>query len=419
VLLAVLIFFATLVVIATDRVHRTKVALLAASAVVLFGVIDQEQAIESIDFNTIGLLAGMMVIVRQTEKTGLYNYIAIRAGQLSHGNPFGLVLYLGGLTALLSPFLDNLTVILLVVPITFLIADTLDISPLPLIVVEVMASNIGGTATLIGDPPNILIAGATGLSFVDFVRNLAPIVLVVIAVVLPGLYLYYRREIETASEKRDRLLALDASASIRDAPLLRRLGPILIGTLLAFFVHQAIGIEPATVALTGATLMLLLSPQPIEDALEEIEWATLFFFLALFVVVGALEEQGALEKVATGITDVTGDSFPATVLAITWVSAFASAAVDNIPFTTAMIPVVQQIQETQGNDSDTYWWALALGADFGGNGTLIGAAANVAAAGLAERAGYPISFLGFLKIGLLVMVTSVALASIYLAIFYL
>jgi Na+/H+ antiporter NhaD/arsenite permease-like protein len=419
VLLAVLIFVAALVVIATERVHRTKVALLAASVVVLLGVIDQEHAIESIDFNTIGLLAGMMVVVRQTEKTGLYNYIAVRAGQLSRGRPFGLVLCLGGMTALLSPFLDNLTVILLVVPITFLIADTLDISPLPLIVIEVLASNIGGTATLIGDPPNILIAGATDLSFMDFVRNLTPIVLVVLAVVLPGLYLYYRRELHAAPEKRDRLLALDASASIRDAALLRRLGPVLILTLLAFFVHQAIGIEPATVALSGATAMLLLSPQPIEEALEEIEWSTLFFFLGLFVVVGGLEETGALEKVATAITDVTGDSFPATVFAITWVSAFASAAVDNIPFTTAMIPVIQQIQETQGNDSDTYWWALALGADFGGNGTLIGAAANVAAAGLSERSGHPISFLGFLKIGMLVMLTSVALASVYLALFYL
>ena len=418
-LLAVLIFVAALAVIASERVHRTKVALLAATLAVLLGVLSQDQAIESVDFNTIGLLAGMMVVVRQTEKTGLYDYIAIRAGQLSRGTPFRLVLALGGITAVLSPFLDNLTVILLIVPITFVIADTLDINPLPLVIIEVMASNIGGTATLIGDPPNIIIAGATGLSFMDFIRNLTPIVVVALVVVLPGLYLFYRRDLQAAPAKRDRLLALDARASIRDSALLRRLGPVLVGTLLAFFVHQAVGIEPATVALTGATIMLLLSPQPIEDALEEIEWSTLFFFVALFVVVGGLEEQGALEKVAIGIADVTGDSFPATVLAITWVSAIASAAVDNIPFTTAMIPVIQDIQEIQGNDSDTYWWALALGADFGGNGTLIGAAANVAAAGLSERSGYPISFFMFLKVGFAVMLTSVALASAYLAFFYL
>ena len=418
-LLAVLIFVAALAVIASERVHRTKVALMAATVVVLAGVLTQEQAIESVDFNTIGLLAGMMVVVRQTEKTGLYDYIAIRAGQLSGGKPFGLVVALGGITALLSPFLDNLTVILLIVPITFVIADTLDIPPIPLVIIEVLASNIGGTATLIGDPPNIIIAGATGLSFMDFIRNLAPIVVVTLVVVLPCLYLFYRRQLEAAPAKRDRLLALDAAASIRDAALLRRLGPILIGTLLAFFVHQALGLEPATVALTGATIMLLLSPQPIEDALEEIEWSTLFFFVALFVVVGGLEERGALEEVARGITDVTGDSFPATVLAITWVSAIASATVDNIPFTTAMIPVVRDIQEITGNDSDTYWWALALGADFGGNGTLIGAAANVAAAGLSERSGYPISYLVFLKVGFAVMLLSVALATAYLALFYL
>jgi Na+/H+ antiporter NhaD/arsenite permease-like protein len=253
----------------------------------------------------------------------------------------------------------------------------------------------------------------------DFVRNLAPIVVVTLIVILPGLYLFYRRDLEAAPEKRDRLLALDARASIRDPALLRRLSPVLIGTLLAFFVHQAVHLEPATVALTGATIMLLLSPQPIEEALEEIEWSTLFFFVALFVVVGGLEETGALEKVARGITDVTGDSFPANVLAITWVSAFASAAVDNIPFTTAMIPVVQEVQTITGNDSDTFWWALALGADFGGNGTLIGAAANVAAAGLAERSGYPITFLSFLKVGFAVMICSVLLATAYLALFYL
>jgi Na+/H+ antiporter NhaD/arsenite permease-like protein len=193
---------------------------------------------------------------------------------------------------------------------------------------------------------------------------------------------------------------------------------VLAATLLAFFVHQAIGIEPATVALTGATVMLLLSRQHIEEALEEIEWSTLFFFVALFVVVGALEERGVLEEVATGITDLTDGSFAATVFAIAWISAIASAAVDNIPFTAAMIPVVRDVQQASGEQSDTYWWALAMGADFGGNGTLIGAAANVAAAGLAERAGYPISFLGFLKIGLLVMLTSMLLVTAYLALFY-
>lgn len=418
-LFPILIFVGALILIATEKVHRTKVALLAAVVVVVFGVLDQEQAIASVDFNTIGLLAGMMIVVRQTEKTGLYNYIAIRAGQLSGGNPFRVVLYLGGITAILSPFLDNLTVILLVVPITFLIADTLDISPFPLLVTEIVASNIGGTATLIGDPPNILIAGATDLSFMDFITNLAPIVLITLALVIPGLYVFYRSALKSAEQRRARLMALDPRASIRDAAMLKRLGPVLVATLVAFFVHQAIGIEPATVALAGATLMLLLSSQAIEQSLEEIEWSTLFFFLGLFVVVGALQERGVLTEIATGITNVTEGSFTATIIGILWVSAIGSAAVDNIPFTAAMIPVIRDVQEITGNTSDTHWWALALGADFGGNGTLIGAAANVAAAGLAERAGYPISFLGYLKVGMAVMLTSVTIATVYLVIFYL
>jgi Na+/H+ antiporter NhaD/arsenite permease-like protein len=418
-LIAIAIFTTALVLVATEKVHRTKVALTAAALMVILGVIEQEQAIEAIDFNTIGLLAGMMVVVRQTEKTGLYNYIAIRAGQLSRGRPLPLIVYLSGIAGLLSPFLDNLTTILLVVPITFLLADTLDISPYPLLFAEVMASNIGGTATLIGDPPNILIAGATGLSFIDFVVNLAPIAMITLAVVIPGLYFVYRRDLQAAEGRRTRLMALHPGASIRDPEMLRRQGPVLVATILAFFVHKAIGIEPATVALTGATVMLLLTPQSVEEALEEIEWSTLFFFLGLFVAVGGLEQQGVLTDLAEGFADLTQESFPATVLGIAWLSAIGSGIVDNIPFTAAMIPVVRDIQEITGRESDAHWWALAIGTGFGGNLTLIAAAANVATAGLAERAGYPISFMAFLKVGILVVLTSMTLATIYLALFYL
>jgi Na+/H+ antiporter NhaD/arsenite permease-like protein len=419
VLIAIAIFVAALVLVATEKVHRTKVVLLAASLVVIFGVLEQDQAIESIDFDTIGLLAGMMVVVRQTEKTGLYNFLAVHAGKLSRGEPFRLLAYLALITALLSAFLPNLTVILLVVPLSFLLADTLDISPFPLLITEVMVSNIGGTATLIGDPPNILIAGATDLSFVDFLANLAPIVVITLAVGIPLLYYIYRRDLRTAEENRARLMALDPRATIRDPGMLRRQGPVLAATIVAFFFHQAIGIEPATVALTGATLMLLLSRQSVEDALSEIEWSTLFFFLGLFVLVGGLEQEGVLEDVAEGITNLTEDSFPATIMLLAWGSALLSGVVDNIPLTTAMIPVVQDLQQQAGSSSDTYWWALALGADFGGNATLIGGSANLVAAGLAERAGFPISFWGFLKVGVLVTAMSMALATIYLALFYL
>jgi Na+/H+ antiporter NhaD/arsenite permease-like protein len=417
---AVVTFLVALAVISTERVHRTKVALIGAAIVVIFaGGFEQEQAIESVDFNTIGLLAGMMILVHVTQRTGIYDYIAIRAGQLSRGSPFLVMMSLAGTTALLSAFLDNLTTILLVVPITFLLADTLDIDPIPLIVIEVIASNIGGTATLIGDPPNIIIAGATGLSFNAFIVNLAPVVIVTFGVVIGLLYLYYRRRLQIADENRRVIMELDARASIEDADELRRTVPILLLTVLAFFAHQALGVEPATVALTGAAVVLLVTREPIEDALAKIEWPTLFFFVALFVMVGALEETGAIGEVATAVQDLTGGERTAELLGVLWVSAIGSGIVDNIPFTTAMIPVVEELQSEAGaEDDDAYWWALSLGACFGGNATIIAAAANVAASGLTERAGRPIGFLPFLKIGLPVMLVSLAIATAYVMLRY-
>jgi Na+/H+ antiporter NhaD/arsenite permease-like protein len=414
---AVATFVAALAVIATERVHRTKVALIGATIVVLFAAgFGQEEAIEAVDFNTIGLLAGMMIIVYLTQQTGVYDYIAIRAGQLSRGNPAAVVFSLAATTALLSAFLDNLTTILLIVPVTFLLADTLDIDPLPLIVIEVIASNIGGTATLIGDPPNIIIAGATGLSFNSFIVNLAPITLITFAAVIPLLYLLYRKRLQVHERNRRYVLDLDARKSIRDAAELRRTGPVLVITVLAFFAHQALHIEPATVALAGAAVALLVTRIPLEEALSKIEWPTLFFFVALFVMVGALEETGAIAEVANAVEDLTAGDRSAELLGTLWVAGIGSAIVDNIPFTTAMIPVVEQLQGGSGDDS--YWWALSLGACFGGNATLIAAAANVAAAGLAERAGKPIGFLAFMKIGIPVTLLSLGLASAYVAIRY-
>ena len=413
---AVAIFLIALALIASERLHRTKVALLGAALVVLFVPgFTQEEAIESVDFNTIGLLAGMMILVYLTQQTGVYDYIAVRAGQFSKGRPLWVVLSLAGTTALLSAFLDNLTTILLVVPVTFLLADALDVDPIPLIIIEVISSNIGGTATLIGDPPNIIIAGATGLSFNEFIVNLTPIVIVTFAVVIGILYAYYRSRLQIEEADRRYVMELDAGASISDAAELRRTGPVLIATILAFFAHQALHIEPATVALAGASVALLVTKIDLEQALSRIEWPTLFFFVALFVMVGALEETGAIDEVATAVEDLTGGSRAAELLGVTWIAAVGSAVVDNIPFTTAMIPVVEQLG---GNEDDSYWWALSLGACFGGNATLIAAAANVAAAGLTERAGTPIGFVTFLKIGVPVTAISVALASLYITLRY-
>jgi len=416
--IAIATFLLALALIASERIHRTKVALAGAAIVVLFvgSEYDQEAAIEAVDFNTIGLLAGMMILVYLTQQTGVYDYIAIRAGQISRGEPFRVVLSLALTTALLSAFLDNLTTILLVVPITFLLADALDIDPIPLIVIEVIASNIGGTATLIGDPPNIIIAGATDLSFNQFIVNLAPVVAVTFAVVIAGLYLFYRRQIRIEEANRKLVMELDARASIRDWDELKRTGPVLIGTVLFFFAHQALHIEPATVALSGAAVALLVTKVDLEQALSKIEWPTLFFFVALFVMVGALEETGAIGEVASAVEDLTGGDRTAELLGIVWISGIGSAIVDNIPFTTAMIPVVGELQSDPGDHA--YWWALSLGACFGGNATIIAAAANVAAAGLTERAGRPIGFVAFLRVGIPVTVVSLAIASAYVAIRY-
>ena len=414
---AVGFFAAALALIASERVDRTKVALLGAVALLLTQTIDQDVAVEAIDWNTLGLLVGMMLMVKVTEPTGVYTWLAIRAGQISRGRPLAVTLSLAATTALLSAFLDNLTTVLLMLPITFLLADALDIDALPLVIIEILVSNIGGTATLIGDPPNIIIAGATGLSFTAFITNLAPIAALTFMVVTCGLYLVFRKRLQVAPAARRRVMELDAARSIEDMAELKRTVPILVGTILVFFAHQALHLEPATVALSGATVMLLVSRQSLERSLAGIEWPTLFFFVGLFVMVGALEHTGAIKEVANGIADLTGGDRTAELLGITWASALGSGLVDNIPFTAAMVPVVEQLQGGSGDDA--YWWALALGACFGGNATLVAAAANVAAAGMASRSGRPIGFMTFLRIGLPVTLVSLLLATAYIAVRYL
>jgi Na+/H+ antiporter NhaD/arsenite permease-like protein len=412
---AVIVFVVCLAIIASERVDRTKVALMGAAIVVLSGTIEQEVAIESVDFNTIGLLVGMMIMVRMTEHTGVYTWLAIRAGQISRGRPPLIVASLAVTTAVLSAFLDNVTTVLLMVPITFVLADALDIDPVPLIVIEVIASNLGGTATLIGDPPNILIAGHTGLSFGAFISNLAPIAIIALVVVMPVLYWFYRSRLAVSERAREVVMELDAARSIEDPAEVRRTLPVLLITILVFFVHKQLHLEPATVALSGAAAMLLISRQSIEETIAGIEWLTLFFLVGLFVLVGALEYTGALGEVADGIANATGDSRGVRLIGVMWTAAIGSAVVDNIPFTAAMIPVVDQLG---GATDDAYWWALALGACFGGNATIVAAAANVAASGMAARAGTPIGFMFFLRVGVPVTFVSLILATLYVMVRY-
>ena len=388
-------------------------ALLGAAIVVLFvGQYNQELAIESVSFSTLGLLAGMMVLVYVTQQSGVYDFIAVKAGQFSKGNSLALVIMMSATVAILSGFLDNLTTILLIVPVTFLLADTLDINPIPLIIVEVMSANIGGAATLIGDPPNILIGAAADLSFNDFLINNLPAVTVILSVVAVGLYFVFRKQLHVEEKNKRYVMELDAAASITDREELRRTLPVLIGTIVFFFAHQYIHIEPATVALTGAAVALLVTKVPIEKALENIEWTTIFFFIGLFVMVGALEVTGAIDHVGEAIMNVTNGNRDAELVAIIWTSSVVGGIVDNIPLTTAMIPVVQDIQAGSGDNA--YWWALSLGACFGGNLTLVSAAANLAAAGMADRSGQPIGFWAFLKIGLPVTLISTVMATVYI-----
>ena len=417
-ILAIAIFVTALTALALDWTHRTKIALGGAAAMVVLGVLDQEQAIESIDWPTLGLLAGMMVIVALTEPTGIFTYVALKATQISRGNPVALVFLLSLMTGVLSAFLDNLTSILLVVPITLLIADILRIPPIPLVLVQVLASNIGGTATLIGDPPNILIGShRPELSFMDFIVNLAPVAVLTLVVTAALLAFVYRSRLDPAPERTRQIETLDPARDLRGAKKVKRTLAVLLGTVVAFFLHSPLHVEPSVVALVGATVMLFVAADDVEDALGRVEWSTLLFFMGLFVMVGGLVEQGVVTDVAEWLTELTGDSSVAEGMVILWGSAAGSAMVDNIPFTTAMLPVVDSIQGEEFDDG--LWWALALGACFGGNATMIAAAANVAATGILERTGNRVSFLEFLVVGLPITVLSLLIATAYLLVFQL
>ena len=416
--LATIIFVVALVAIAFDWGHRTKIALGGAALMVVVGIIDEEHAIEAIDWPTIGLLTGMMVIVALAEPTGIFTYIALRATQLSRGNPIALVLLLAIVTGVLSAFLDNLTSILLVVPITLLIADILGLPPIPLVIIQILASNIGGTATLIGDPPNILIgASQPELSFMDFIYNLAPISAVTLIVVSGSLAVVYRKSLTADPERRRQIAGLDPARDMRQAKNVKRILAVLVGTILAFFAHTAIGVEPAVVAMVGATVMLFVAADDIDEALGRVQWATLLFFIGLFVMVGGLVEQGVIADIAERLATATEGSTTAEGMVILWSAATGSALVDNIPFTTAMIPVVEEIQGDEFDDG--LWWALALGACYGGNATMIAAAANVAATGILDRTGNHVSFLRFLAVGLPVTLVSLLMATVYLLLFQL
>ena len=416
------------VLIISEKVHRALAAILGACAVILAGVLTQEQAIGAVDFNTIGLLAGMMVIVAIARKSGLFGYCAIKAAQFAKGSPAGALAALALVTAVLSAALNNVTTVLLIAPVTFIVCNELRVAAYPFLFAEVLASNIGGTATLIGDPPNILIGSATGLSFADFLTEVAPVVVVIMAMQILIGHLIWGRRLKAAAADRARVMELKAHTAITDRYLLVCSLTVIGAALAAFLLVPQLGL--ATIALSAAAVLLLLDNlrKPLGDhadnvsgTLEQVEWTTLAFFLGLFVIVGGVEHAGLLKLAAAELARLTHGDAATTTGVVLWGSALLSAVFDNIPFVATMIPVVKGVAPALGGAEAVrpVWWALSLGACLGGNGTLVGASANLAIAGIAEKNGVRFSFLKFTAQAFPMMLASIAVAQLYLWLRYL
>ena len=418
---AIAIFLVIYALIISEKIHRTIVAMIGAILMIGAGIVSQETAIHHIDFNTLGLLIGMMIIVSITAQTGLFKYIAVWAAKKANGNPVRILVALGLITALASAFLDNVTTVLLMVPVTFSITRQLRVPPIPYLLTQIFASNIGGTATLIGDPPNIMIGSAVKeLTFMAFIVNLAPVVVVILAVTIAILAFWYRGQLHTEPELQKELMQMNEKDELTDSKLLKKSLFVLALTIGGFFAHQALHLESATVALAGAFLLLLITGEAyLEPALERVEWTTIFFFIGLFVLVSGLMETGVIAKLAQEAMAFTGGNPKETALLILWLSAIASAFVDNIPFVATMIPMIQEMGKMGMDHLEPLWWALSLGACLGGNGTLIGASANVIVAGMAAKEGHHISFMRFLWIGFPLMLISIVISTVYMYIRYL
>jgi len=422
---AVGILLLTYAAIMTERLNRAIVALLGAVIMIAAGILNQAEAVAGIDFNTIGLLTGMMVIVSISRKSGIFEYLAIWAAKLAKGSPAGILFLLVLVTAVVSALLDNVTTVLLIVPVTLVICTQLKVPPYPFLLSQVLASNIGGTATLIGDPPNIIIGAQVGLSFNDFLFNLAPIILIVLVVHALAIHLIWGRALKATPEDRARIMALDERKAITDVKLLVKSLVVIAGVLLAFASARFIGLESGTIGMAGAAVLLLLDnagktaekqTESVAHVFNEVEWITLFFFIGLFIVVKGVEHTGVLQTVATKMLEATGGKLEATGLGILWSSALLSAVVDNIPFVATMIPMIKAMAAAFGGPEGLLplWWALSLGACLGGNGTLVGASANLTVAGIAERNGISFRFLTYTKHAFPMMILHVAICHVYL-----
>ncbi len=439
---AAVIFVLTFVAIVSEKVHKTKVALFAAALMIALPIVSQEEAFHSsefgIDYNVVFLLISMMILVNIISRTGIFEWAAIRAAKMGRGRPMAIMVIFALLTAVASAFLDNVTTVLLIAPVTLLIADELDVDPIPFLLTEVIASNIGGTATLIGDPPNIIIASKADLTFIDFIYHLTPAVIVIMAAFLFSIRVLFGKRLKVAEDKRQRILAMDERTMIKDATLAKKSLIVLGLTLVGFMLHGSLGLEPATVALLGASTLLLISRGDPHKVLADVEWTTIFFFIGLFIVVGGIVKVGVIRDVShelIKVTHPTDTSMKTTTFTLLWASAALSSIVDNIPYVATMSPLVLDMANTvfHGGAADSaalppetlhhsvimpVWWALALGSCLGGNGTAIGASANVVTIGIAARSGIKISFARFLLFGFPVMVMTLVISHVYLLLRY-
>ncbi len=410
---SVAIFVIALAVIISEKVHRAIVALAGAALVLMLGIMPFEEAIGHIDFNTLGVLFGMMLFVGVVKLSGLFEYLAVKCAHLAKGEPWRIMLLFVLLTAVLSAFLDNVTTVLLIGPMTLNICKLLKVDPVPFFLTEIMASNIGGTATLIGDPPNIMIGSAAGYGFVDFIAVDAPAVIIILAVICVCFYFLYGRKLTAPQSEVDDVLALRPADYIKDHRLLRISVVMIALVVVGFMRHDMLGWESCVIALGAAALILLLSRASIDHALAQVEWTTLVFFAGLFIIVGAMTATGVIDMLAAWLVGVTGGNVFLTMLVLVFGSAIVSAFLDNIPFVATMIPILISMGAT-GMDVTPLWWAVSLGACLGGNGSLIGASANVVLSDISRKNGHTITFVQYLKVGFPMMLVTVVLAAVYL-----
>ena len=414
-IVAVAVFVVVMITIMTEKLHRSLAAITGAMIVLALHVMPFDAAMEHIDFNTLGVLLGMMLFVSVVKLSGVFEFLAIKCARLAKGDPWKIMLLFVLLTAVLSAFLDNVTTVLLIGPMTLTVCKLLDVNPIPFFMTEILASNIGGTATLIGDPPNIMIGSAAGYSFFDFILYDAPAVAIILVAILGVFYALYGRKMNVDDEHKARIMELDEHAMIKNKRLLKQ-SYVMIGlVVVGFMAHGALGLESSVIALGAAGIIMLISGESIEEALANVEWTTLAFFAGLFVIVGAMAETGVIEMLAHALIDATGGNVFVTMLVLLIGSAVISSFLDNIPFVATMIPILLAM-ESSGMDVTPLWWAVSLGACLGGNGTLIGASANVVLSDISKKNGHEITFVQFLKTGFPIMLLTVAIAGLYLVV---